>query len=118
MGSTFIAPSPLVFSQAALGCEIEVPTLSGRVQVPIQAGIQSNKKMRLRGKGVQKLGGYGTGDQVLTIHVETPSALSSEQKELFQTPVQAGRKRPLQSYGAKLLSTKLKAFFTKVLRRP
>ena len=75
---------PISFSQAALGCEIEVPTLSGRVQVPIQAGIQSNKKMRLRGKGVQKLGGYGTGDQVLTIHVETPSALSSEQKELFK----------------------------------
>ncbi len=75
---------PISFSQAALGCEIEVPTLTGRVQVPIQAGIQSNKKMRLRGKGVQKLGGYGTGDQVLTIHVETPSTLSSEQKELFE----------------------------------
>ncbi len=75
---------PISFSQAALGCEIEVPTLSGQVQVPIQAGIQSNKKIRLRGKGVQKLGGYGMGDQILTIHVETPSSLTSEQRELFK----------------------------------
>ncbi len=75
---------PISFSQAALGCEIEVPTLDGRVEVSIPAGTQSGKKMRLKGKGVQRLGGYGIGDQILTIHVETPSKLTSEQKELFK----------------------------------
>jgi len=40
--------------------------------------------MRLRGKGIQKLGGYGSGDAILSIHVETPTKLSSEQKDIFK----------------------------------
>ena len=75
---------PISFSQAALGSEIEVPTLDGRVQVSIPEGTQSGKKMRLKGKGIQRLGGYGVGDQILTIHVETPTRLSSQQKDLFE----------------------------------
>lgn len=75
---------PISFSQAALGSEIEVPTLDGRVQVSIPEGTQSGKKMRLKGKGIQRLGGYGVGDQILTIHVETPTKLSSQQKDLFE----------------------------------
>ncbi len=75
---------PISFSQAALGSEVEVPTLDGKVMVNIPAGTQSGKKMRLRGKGIQKLGGYGAGDAILTIHVETPTKLSSEQKDLFE----------------------------------
>lgn len=75
---------PISFSQAALGAEVEVPTLDGKVMVNIPAGTQSGKKMRLRGKGIQKLGGYGAGDAILTIHVETPTKLSSEQKDLFE----------------------------------
>ena len=75
---------PISFSQAALGCAIKAPTLSGTVEVSITSGTQSGKKMRLRGKGIQKIGGYGIGDQIITIHVETPTRLDSKQKELFQ----------------------------------
>ncbi|MDD0854462.1 molecular chaperone DnaJ [Halobacteriovorax sp. GB3] len=76
---------PVSFSQAALGAEIEVPTLDGKVLVNIPTGTQSGRKMRLKGKGIQRLGGYGgNGDCILHIHVETPTKLSSEQKELFQ----------------------------------
>lgn len=75
---------PISFSQAALGAEVEVPTLDGKVMVNIPAGTQSGKKMRLRAKGIQKLGGYGAGDAILTIHVETPTKLSAEQKEVFE----------------------------------
>ncbi|MEE3078127.1 MAG: molecular chaperone DnaJ [Bdellovibrionota bacterium] len=75
---------PISFSQAALGAEVEVPTLDGKVMVNIPAGTQSGKKMRLRGKGIQKLGGYGAGDAILSIHVETPTKLSSEQKDLLE----------------------------------
>ncbi|MBL6988732.1 MAG: molecular chaperone DnaJ [Bacteriovoracaceae bacterium] len=75
---------PITFSQAALGASIEVPTLNGKVAVNIPLATQSGKKMRLKNKGVVKLGGYGHGDQILTIHVETPSKLCSEQKELFK----------------------------------
>lgn len=75
---------PVSFSQAALGCELEVPTLSGKVALKIPAGTQSGVKMRLKGKGIQRLGGYGVGDQIVSVHVETPTKLSSEQKELFK----------------------------------
>lgn len=75
---------PISFSKAALGAEMEVPTLSGKVALKIPAGTQSGVKMRLKGKGIQRLGGYGIGDQIVTVQVETPTKLSSEQKELFQ----------------------------------
>lgn len=75
---------PITFSQAALGAEVEVPTLNGKVEMKIPAGIQSGKKMRLKGKGIQRLGGYGTGDQIINVIVETPNKLSDEQRELFE----------------------------------
>jgi molecular chaperone DnaJ len=74
---------PISFSQAALGTDIEVPTLGGRVSMKIPEGTQSGQKMKLRNKGITKLGGYGFGDQIITIHVETPTKLTKEQRELF-----------------------------------
>lgn len=75
---------PINFSQAALGSEVEVPTLDGRVAVNIESGTQSGTKMRLRGKGIQRLGAYGVGDLILSIHVETPTKLTGEQREIFE----------------------------------
>lgn len=75
---------PISFSQAALGTELEVPTLQGKVHMKVPAGTQSGVKMRLKGKGIQKLGGYGIGDQIVTVQVETPTKLSSDQKEMFK----------------------------------
>jgi molecular chaperone DnaJ len=75
---------PITFSQAALGTEVEVPTLGGRVSMKIPEGTQSGQKMKLRNKGITKLGGYGFGDQIITIHVETPAKLSKEQRDLFR----------------------------------
>jgi molecular chaperone DnaJ len=74
---------PISFSQAALGTDIEVPTLGGRVSMKIPEGTQSGQKMKLRNKGITKLGGYGFGDQIITIHVETPTKLTKEHKEIF-----------------------------------
>lgn len=76
---------PISFSQAALGCEIEVPTLGGRVAMKIPEGTQAGQKMKLRNKGITKLGGYGFGDQIITIHVETPTKLNKEQREIFKS---------------------------------
>ena len=75
---------PITFSQAALGASVEVPTLNGKVEMNIPQGIQSGKRMRLKGKGIQKLGGYGFGDQIITVVVETPTKLSDEQVDLFK----------------------------------
>lgn len=75
---------PISFSQAALGCEMEVPSLGGKVMVKFPAGTQSGKKMRLKGKGIAKLGHGGLGDQIITVHVETPTQLSNQTRELFE----------------------------------
>jgi molecular chaperone DnaJ len=96
---------PITFSQAALGASIEVPTLDGRVEVKIPAGIQSGSKMRLKGKGIKRLGGYGQGDQILEIQLETPTSLSSDQRALFEQLAEydTGKYHPLR-----------KTFFDKV----
>ena len=75
---------PISFSQAALGSEVKVPTLDGQVALRIPQGTQSGRKMRLKNKGIKHLGSYGQGDQIVQIHVETPTSLSSEQMELFR----------------------------------
>ncbi|NOT79090.1 MAG: molecular chaperone DnaJ [Bacteriovoracaceae bacterium] len=90
---------PISFSKAALGAELEVPTLSGKVALKIPAGTQSGVKMRLKGKGIQRLGGYGAGDQIVTVHVETPTKLTNEQKELFQRLAEVGESSNPMSRG-------------------
>jgi len=75
---------PITFTQAALGTEVEVPTLQGKVKVKIPAGTQSQKILRLKGKGMQRLGSYGQGDQLIRVMVETPTKLNSEQRDLLK----------------------------------
>jgi len=75
---------PITFAQAALGDEIEVPTLTERVKMKIPAGTQTGKYFRLKGKGVPKLRGIGNGDQHIKVTVVTPTNLSDEQKELLR----------------------------------
>jgi len=75
---------PITFAQAALGDEIEVPTLTERVKMKIPAGTQTGKYFRLKGKGVPKLRGMGTGDQHVKVTVVTPTNLTEEQEELLR----------------------------------
>ncbi len=75
---------PITFSQAALGAEIEVPTIDGKVELSVPAGTQSGTKMRVKGKGIQRLGHHTRGDQIVKIHVETPTKLNAEQKKLLK----------------------------------
>ncbi|QMT18770.1 molecular chaperone DnaJ [Planococcus maritimus] len=75
---------PITYPQAALGDEIEVPTISGKVKLKIPAGTQNGARFRLRGKGVQNVHGYGVGDQHITIKVKVPSKLSEKQRQLLR----------------------------------
>jgi molecular chaperone DnaJ len=75
---------PISFPQAALGAEVDVPTLEGKVKLRIPAGTQSSKVLRLKGKGIVDLHGYGRGDQLVKIVVETPKRLTSRQRELLE----------------------------------
>jgi molecular chaperone DnaJ len=83
-GNDVICETPISFVQAALGCEIEIPTLEGKVSMKVPEGTQSGKILRLRGKGIQALQGYGKGDQLVVLRVETPSNLNKRQKELLE----------------------------------
>jgi molecular chaperone DnaJ len=71
---------PVSFVQAALGAEIEVPTLEGKAAIKIPAGTQPGAAFRVKGKGVKNLQGYGNGDLHARIQVEVPTRLSQEQK--------------------------------------
>ncbi len=71
------------FSQAALGDNIEIPTLSGKVKLKIPSGIQSGKIIKLRGKGLSHLRGWGKGDMFVIVQVKTPEKLSAKQKQLL-----------------------------------
>ncbi len=75
---------PISFPDAALGGELEVPTLDGRVKLKIPPETQSGKLFRLRGKGVRPVRGGPQGDLMCRVVVETPVNLSSEQKSLLQ----------------------------------
>jgi molecular chaperone DnaJ len=75
---------PISFPQAALGTEIEVPTLEGKVHLKVPAGTQSGKVLRLKGKGIIDLHGYGRGDQLVRVSVETPRSLTARQRELLE----------------------------------
>jgi molecular chaperone DnaJ len=75
---------PISFPQAALGAKVDVPTLEGKVSMRIPAGTQSGQELRLRSKGMPKFGGYGRGDQIVSVQVEVPTALTEEQKRLVE----------------------------------
>lgn len=75
---------PVTFAQAALGYELEVPTLDGKVKYSIPEGTQTGTVFRLRDKGVPNVNGRGRGDQYVKIKVEVPRKLNKEQKELLQ----------------------------------
>ena len=83
-GQDIICDVPVSFAQAALGAEIEVPTLTGNTKLKIPAGTQPGHVIRLRGKGFPHLRGSGSGDQLCRVAVEVPSKLTSRQKELLQ----------------------------------
>jgi molecular chaperone DnaJ len=79
-----ICEVPVTFVQAALGDEIEVPSLEGPVKVKIPSGTQGGKVFRLRGRGMPSLNGGGRGELLVRILVEVPSKLSSRQKQLLR----------------------------------
>jgi len=83
-GNNLYCDVPISFSIAALGGEIDVPTLDGRVKLKIPAETQTEKMFRLRGKGVQSVRGGGVGDLVCKVVVETPVNLSDKQKDLMR----------------------------------
>jgi molecular chaperone DnaJ len=83
-GNDVVYDLPVSFSQAALGAQIEVPTLSGKALMKVPSGTQSGQIFRLRGKGIQEVNGYGKGDQLVRIVVWTPTKLNKAEEKMFK----------------------------------
>ena len=75
---------PISFVDAALGAEIEVMTIDGKVKYSIPEGTQTGTVFRLRGKGIKRPDGRGRGDHFVTVNVEVPKNLSRHQKDLLR----------------------------------
>ena len=71
-------------AQAVMGTEIEIPTLTGKVNLKIPTGSQSGKLLRLRGKGIPRINSHLVGDQMVKIQIETPTKPSKQEKEIYQ----------------------------------
>ena len=82
-GDDLVLDVPITFSQAALGADIQIPTILGEARLSIPAGIQAGQALRLRGQGMPRLRGSGYGDQLARIHVWTPTDVSREQREIL-----------------------------------
>jgi molecular chaperone DnaJ len=79
-GDDLLCEVPISFVQAALGAELEVPTLTGRAQIRIPSGTQSGTVFRIRGRGVKNVQGHGQGDLHVRVNVEVPTHLNAAQR--------------------------------------
>lgn len=83
-GNDVLCDVPVSFVKAALGGKIEVPTLTGKMSLNVPPGTQPGKMLRIKGKGIADVRGYGIGDEVVKIRVEIPKKLTPKQKELLE----------------------------------
>jgi molecular chaperone DnaJ len=97
---------PLNFAQAALGDEIDVPTIDGKATLKVPAGTQTGRIFELKEKGIPRLRGGGRGDQIVRVRVVTPTSLTNEQKKLF--------KDLANSLGTAVMPHDDKGFFEKI----
>lgn len=110
-GRDLLIEMPVSFAMAALGGDIEVPALDGRVKLPVPKGTQSGQLLRLRGMGMPDVHGYGKGDLFVRVVVETPTKLSTEQEELLRK-LAALDKVNVKPHSSRSFIDKLKDFFT------
>ena len=99
------------FIDAALGTAVEVPTITGKAKVKIPAGTQGGKVLRLRGKGITDVNGYGKGDQLIHVQVWTPQKLTSEEKETLTALREAPNFAPDPSKQEQSFFDRVRSFF-------
>ncbi len=110
-GNNVVYDLYISFLDAALGGSMEVPTIEGKVRIKIDPGTQSGKILRLRGKGVKDINGYGKGDQLIHVNVWTPKKLSKEEQEQLESLRGSENFEPKPGKGEKGFFDKIKEFF-------
>lgn len=99
------------FPEAALGTPVEIPTVEGKVKVKIEAGTQPGKVLRLRGKGIPDVNGYGKGDLLVNINVWVPKTLSKDEKKTLEKLQESDNFKPEPNRNEKGFFNKVKDFF-------
>ncbi len=100
------------FSEAVLGASKEIDTLTGKVRLKVESGVQSGKILRLRGKGLPSLESYGKGDLLVHVNVWTPKELSKEQKQFFEKMKEDTNFKPDPTNNEKSFFEKVKDMFS------
>jgi molecular chaperone DnaJ len=83
-GDDVVCSVPITFTQAALGADVEVPTLDGKGKLRVPAGTQPGHVLRIKGKGVPHRAGLGRGDQRVEVQLEVPTQLTGRQRDLLE----------------------------------
>ena len=99
-------------SDAVLGVSKEINTVNGKVRIKLDAGIQSGKILRLRGKGLKSVNGYGSGDLLVHVNVWTPKTLSKDQKNFFEDNKNNDHFKPSPDKNDKSFFEKVKDMFS------
>ncbi|MFH6985029.1 molecular chaperone DnaJ [Marinoscillum sp. 108] len=110
-GTNVIYELHVSFIDAALGTEVEVPTVNNRVKIKIEPGTQSGKILRLRGKGIKDIEGYGIGDQLIHVNVWTPKHLSKDERATLESLRDSENFTPNPTKGEKGFFENMKEFF-------
>ncbi|MEO9965907.1 MAG: molecular chaperone DnaJ [Reichenbachiella sp.] len=110
-GNNIVYDLYLNFVDAVLGTSVEVPTIDGKVKIKIDQGTQSGKILRLRGKGIKDINGYGKGDQLIHVNIWTPKTLSKDEKEKLESMRNSDNFTPNPGKGEKGFFEKIKEFF-------
>ncbi len=110
-GNNVIYDLYLNFIDAVLGTSVEVPTIGGKVKIKIEPGTQSGKILRLRGKGIKDINGYGKGDQLIHVNVWTPKTLTADEKKVLEQLRDSDNFKPNPGKGEKGFFERMKEFF-------
>ncbi|MBL7848466.1 MAG: molecular chaperone DnaJ [Cyclobacteriaceae bacterium] len=110
-GNNLIYDLHLNFVDAALGTNVEVPSINGKLRIKIDPGTQSGKILRLRGKGIRDVNGYGVGDQLVYVNVWTPKKLTSEEKAVLEKLRTAPNFQPNPDKSEKGFFERMKEYF-------
>ena len=109
--STLIYNLFISIPEAIMGTQAEVPTVDGKVRVKIAPGTQSGKVLRLRGKGLPILNGYGSGDMLVNVNVWVPKKVSKKEEELLQQLAESENFKPNPTQEEKSFFSKIKDYF-------
>ena len=101
----------LSFPQAAIGTTAEIPTIGGKVKIKINPGIQAGKILRLKGKGIPEVNGYGKGDILVKVNVWVPTNLSKEEKRVLEKLESSENFTPKPSKNEKTVFEKMRDYF-------